>query len=86
MAESKSIQVKMPPKTYEKLVQFTGSEGFIGSSGKPIVSQAVLKMIRFFFGHRARSRMGNTSREIWRKHVWNGGLSCDRTYQKTAKR
>ena len=48
MADSKSIQVKMPQKTYEKLVEFTGSEGFVGASGNPIVAQAVFKMIRFF--------------------------------------
>ena len=48
MANSRSIQVKVPPKTYEKLVEFTGNEGFVGASGKPIVAQAVFKMIRFF--------------------------------------
>ena len=72
MAESKSIQVKMPPKTYEKLVQFTGSEGFIGSSGKPIVSQAVFKMIRFFLDaendpewEKLREKTGGTPLEWW---------------------
>ena len=48
MSQSKSIQVKVPQKTYDKLVEFTGSEGFLSPSGKPIIAQAVYKMIRFF--------------------------------------
>ncbi len=48
MAKSKSIQVKVPPKTYERLVEFAESEGIISTSDKPVVAQAVFKMIRFY--------------------------------------
>ena len=48
MVRSKPIQITVPPKTYDRLVEFARSEGFISSSGKPVVSQTVLKMIRLF--------------------------------------
>ena len=48
MAQSRSIQVKVPPKTYERLVAFAEKEGIIGASGKPVVAQTVFKMIRLF--------------------------------------
>ncbi len=48
MAESRSIQVKMPPKTHERLVEFARKEGNISASGKSVVVQTVYKMIRFF--------------------------------------
>ena len=48
MATSKSIQVKVPQKTYERLVEFAEKEGIIGASGKPVVAQTVFKMIRCF--------------------------------------
>ena len=48
MAESRSIQVKVPPKTHERLIEFARKEGNISASGKPVVAQTVYKMIRFF--------------------------------------
>lgn len=48
IVQSKSIQLKVPPKTFEKLAEFTRSEGFVSPSDKPIVAHAVFKMIRFF--------------------------------------
>lgn len=48
MAQSRSVQVRIPQKTYERLVEFAEAEGFVGPSGRPIVSQAVFKMIRLF--------------------------------------
>ena len=38
--------MKVPPKTYDLLVELAEREGFITHSGKPIVSHTVLKMIR----------------------------------------
>lgn len=48
MMQSRPIQIRVPQKTYEKLVEFAKSEGVTGSSGKPIVAQAVRRMIRLF--------------------------------------
>lgn len=45
---SRQINVTVPEKTYERLVEFARSEGVTGSSGKPIVAQAVRRMIRLF--------------------------------------
>ena len=45
---SRQINVTVPEKTYERLVEFARSEGVLGSSGKPIVAQAVRRMIRLF--------------------------------------
>lgn len=45
---SRPIQITVPQKTYDKLVEFAKSEGVTASSGKPVVSQTVRKMIRIF--------------------------------------
>lgn len=48
MMRSRPIQIRVPEKTYKRLVEFAKSEGMMGSSGKPIISQTVRKMIRLF--------------------------------------
>lgn len=45
---SRQINVTVPEKTYERLVEFARSEGVTGASGNPIVAQAVRRMIRLF--------------------------------------
>ena len=46
--QSRPIQIRVPNKTYERLVEFARSEGVTASSGKPVVSQTIRKMIRIF--------------------------------------
>lgn len=46
MASSRQIQMSVPEKTYDRLVEFAESEGVTGSSGRPIVAQAVRRMVR----------------------------------------
>ena len=41
MVQSKSLQVKVPPKTYVRLVEFAKAEGIISASDNPIVTQTV---------------------------------------------
>lgn len=48
MMRSRQVQIRVPSKTYERLVEFAQSEGIIASSGKPVVAQTVRKMIRLF--------------------------------------
>lgn len=48
MAQSRCVQVRMPQKTYERLVNLAETAGFVGPTGRPVVSQAVFRMIRLF--------------------------------------
>lgn len=48
MVESKKIQVSVPPKTLERLTEFARDEGVLSGSGKPILSQTIVKMIKLF--------------------------------------
>ena len=48
MVRSRQIQIRIPSKTYDRLVEFAESEGVTASSGKPVVAQTVRKMIRLF--------------------------------------
>lgn len=56
---SRQINITVPQKTYERLVEFARSEGVTGSSGEPIIAQAVRRMIRLFLDTHSDPEMEN---------------------------
>ena len=48
MMSGRQIQIRVPSKTYDKLIEFAQSEGIVASSGRPVVAHAVRKMVRLF--------------------------------------
>ena len=46
--QKKPCQIKLHPKTHERLTKFARDEGILNHNNEPIISHVILKMIRWY--------------------------------------